>query len=170
MSERRHPNVINLDEVEAVSREKGTRFGLTARRLGPKTGAAAVSCTWYEIQPGRTAFPAHYHCATEEAIFVLEGEGTARIGDAEVAVRAGDFMTFPIGPEHAHQLINSGDGPLRYICLSDQHTADVVGYPDSNKVAALAAPRGAAWGAGWVAEWYRAGTGLGYYDGEDTGE
>jgi uncharacterized cupin superfamily protein len=164
--ERRHANVINIDEVEPLEREHGTRFGLKGRQLTAATGAADIGCTHYEIPPGRTAFPAHYHCGAEEAIYVLDGAGTLRIGDAEVAVRAGDFLSFPIGPESSHQLINTGDAPLRYLCMSTKVTSEVVGYPDSNKIAALAAPAGAAWGDNWVAKWFPGDADVGYYDGE----
>src|SRR2546427_13010010 len=69
----------------------------------------------------------------------LEGEGSARIGDATVRLRAGDYVTFPTGPESAHILTNTGAGPLRYLCFSTLPTTEVVGYPDSKKIGAMAA-------------------------------
>jgi uncharacterized cupin superfamily protein len=37
---------------------------------------------------------------------VLRGKGIARIGDTRVPVREGDWISFPVGPEHPHQMIN----------------------------------------------------------------
>jgi uncharacterized cupin superfamily protein len=72
-------------------------------------------------------------------VYVLRGKGSARIGDARVAVREGDWIAFPVGPEHPHQMINDGDEPLVYLCVSAAaQKVDVVGYPDSKKVAATA--------------------------------
>jgi uncharacterized cupin superfamily protein len=61
-----------------------------------------------------------------------------RIGDAKVAIRAGDFVAMPPGPETAHQVTNTGSGPLRLLALSGPATPvtlDIVVYPDSKKVA-----------------------------------
>jgi uncharacterized cupin superfamily protein len=67
------------------------------------------------------------------------GKGIARIGSARVPVKEGDYLGFPVGPECAHQMINDGDKPLVYLCVSaSAQKVDVVGYPDSKKVAANA--------------------------------
>ena len=120
---RRHANVANLAEVPARGFEKGSRFALANRALGRATGAQAIGCSHYEVPPGRTAFPSHYHCANEESIYVLEGTGTLRIGAAQVEVGPGDYATFPVGPAHAHQLLNTGSGPLRYLCYAEAFQA-----------------------------------------------
>jgi uncharacterized cupin superfamily protein len=171
MSERRHPNVSNVSEASVRSTEKGTRFGFTARMLGQSTGATGVGCTWYEVPPGRAAFPTHFHCANEEAIFVLDGEGSLRLGKDTVEVRAGDFVSLPPGPDHAHRLTNTGTTPLRYLCMSTLNKgAEVVGYPDSKKVAAMGVPQN--WRfpePSWIRVIAREGSSLDYYDGEDVG-
>lgn len=145
--------------------EKGTRFGCNAKRLGVATGAEAIGCNWFEVPPGRTAFPKHHHHANEESLFVLEGTGTLRIGDDEVAVGPGDYATFPVGAATSHQLINTGDEPLRYLCFSTLHRVEVVGYPDSGKTGA------AVWGGpdepAVVRALFKTGESLDYYDGEE---
>lgn len=109
------------------------------RRLGAAAGGQMLGANLTEVPPGGVSFPFHYHCATEEALYVLSGTGTARIGEQRVAVRPGDYLAFPVGPEHAHQMINDGTEPLVYLCVSaSAQKVDVVAYPDSNKVAATA--------------------------------
>lgn len=72
---------------------------------------------------------------------MLRGSGVARIGDARVPVKEGDYLDFPVGTDHAHQRINDGTEPLVYLCVSaSAQKVDVVGYPDSKKVAASAGP------------------------------
>ena len=71
-----------------------------------------------EVEPGGLSFPFHYHCATEEALFILSGTGIARLGDEKVRVREGDYIAFPTGPDHPHQMVNDGDEPLVYLCVS----------------------------------------------------
>jgi uncharacterized cupin superfamily protein len=165
---RRHAQVINVDEVSVQGYREGSRFGCSYRNFTDFTGAQGVGCTWYEVEPGRRAFPRHYHCANEEAIYVLDGAGTLRIGSSAVELRAGDFVTLPVGPDFAHELANTGTGPLRYLCFSTLLATDVVGYPDSGKIGAYALPAGLA-GKPWVRARFREASKVGYFDGEDVG-
>jgi uncharacterized cupin superfamily protein len=160
---RRHPNVVNIAELKAGGFEKGSRFALANKPLGRATGARGIGCSFYEVPPGKTAFPNHYHCANEESIYVLEGTGTLRIGADEVQVGPGDYATFPVGPAHTHQLLNTGDGPLRYLCLSTMLLTEVVGYPDSKKIGAFGY---ATTGESMTRIMVREESAVDYYDGE----
>jgi len=134
---RRHPHVANLDEVEVVVESKG-KFAPRERYLAEATGGKQLGCSHVELQPGAIAWPYHYHCANEEAIYVLEGTGTTRLGDARIEIRAGDYLAFPAGDATPHQTINTGTVPLKYLCFSTMIRVDVIGYPDSGKVGARA--------------------------------
>jgi uncharacterized cupin superfamily protein len=79
----------------------GSKFGAATKQFGLATGARSIGCSWYEVSPGKAAFPHHFHCAKEESLFVLEGEGRMRVGKETVTVRSGDYVTFAIGPESA---------------------------------------------------------------------
>lgn len=164
---RRHPNVVNLSEIEPDERLKGSRIGAKFKPVGARAGASGLGCTWYEVAPGRAAMPRHFHCANEEALFVLEGTGTLRLGDATVEVKPGDWISFPVGPAHAHQLRNTGQEPLRYLGISTRHNVDVVGYPDSKKVMAAAVKPGAAWtDPAWVKLVFEEDKAVDYFHGE----
>jgi uncharacterized cupin superfamily protein len=165
--QRRHSQVINVDESEQNERLTGSRFGFRRRGLADHAGGKGIGGSWFEIPPGRTAFPYHFHCVNEEAMFVLEGEGTLRIGSETVAIRAGDWVSFPIGPEGAHQVTNSGQGPLRLLALSTKVNGDVVGYPDSKKIGALGSMPGTKFGeTPWLRVLVREGSNVDYFDGE----
>jgi uncharacterized cupin superfamily protein len=168
-TQQRHPQVINVDESRETERLTGARFGFRNRPLADRAGGRSIGCTWYEIPPGRTAFPYHFHRINEEAMFVLEGNGTVRIGAQTVPIRAGDWVSFPIGPDNAHQVINDGDAPLRLLALSTKVNGDVVGYPDSKKIGAVGAPPGTKLGDPvWMRVIVREGTSVEYFDGEQT--
>jgi uncharacterized cupin superfamily protein len=139
MSEsRRHPNVVHRDEVPAMPMNKG-KHRMLLRRLGAAAGSQMLGANLTEVAPRSISFPFHYHCATEEALYVVKGSGIARIGDARIAVREGDWVAYPPGAERPHQMINDTDEPLVYLCVSASvQKVDVVGYPDSKKVAATA--------------------------------
>lgn len=130
---RRHANVVNTDDIKPRIIEQG-RHLLTVRSLGGAAGSRQLGAALTTVPPGHVSFPAHYHCASEEAIYILSGTGTARIGDDRVPVRPGDWLAFPPGPGYEHQMINDGSEPLVYLCVSTLAQTDVVFYPDSGKV------------------------------------
>src|SRR5215813_5044070 len=104
----RHENVRNADEVEVREMIKG-RHNMRLRQLGKSAGSIALGATLTEVAPGGISFPRHAHYVNEEAIYVLSGSGEARIGDARVPVRPGDWIALPTGPDHAHQMVNVSD-------------------------------------------------------------
>ena len=136
MGTRRHANVVNADEVTPQQSEKGTRYGHVRRRLAAAAGARRLGASLVELAPGKAAWPAHWHTANEEAVYVLEGRGTARLGEEQVPIRAGDWLSFPVG--EAHQIRNDSDAPLRYLAVSTMVEPDVTVYPDSGKIAVFA--------------------------------
>jgi uncharacterized cupin superfamily protein len=147
---RRHSQVVNLDEL-AGHTMTGDPIAATMKQLGAATGGGMLGCTYYEVPPGRSGFPYHFHCVNEEALFVLEGQATLRLGSEEVPVRAGDYVALPVGPGSAHQLRNTGAAPLRYLCLSTLQPTEVAVYPDMGTLGVMAAPsldaarRGESW-------------------------
>jgi uncharacterized cupin superfamily protein len=169
---RRHSQVVNIDEVTPDEQGQGS-FAFRRRRLGPEAGSrGALGCSYYELPPGKTAFPFHFHSAIEEGIYLLEGSGALRIGKETVDVRAGDYIAFPPGPDSSHQLTNTGSGTMKYLCLSAPGmpmTLDVVGYPDSKKLAFAAGidpvkgPRAGGWVLKIIKEEQPS---VGYYDDE----
>lgn len=119
MTVRRHPNVVHQDEVEPTEVARGAHR-LTRRALGAAAGNRQLGASIYEVPPGARSYPRHWHGANEEAIYVLSGTGTARIGAAEVAIGAGDWLAFPVGPDHAHQ--SSTMAPRRWCTCASRPT------------------------------------------------
>ena len=133
----RHRHVVHVDEVTPTRLDRAAH-AFTRRQLGAAAGGRGLGCSHMEVPPGKTAWPRHYHAANEEALFVLAGEGTLRLGDAEITVRAGDYVALPPGPDAAHQLTNHGQETLCYLALSTMLPVEVTVYPDSAKVGVMA--------------------------------
>jgi len=171
MNARRHANVVNIDEVEPIGPRVKGRFGISARRLGRAAGAKAIGINYVELQPGKTSFPYHFHAGVEEVVYILAGSGEMRIGKDTVAVKSGDYVAFPPGPEHAHTLTNTGTQVMQYLSLSNQNTTDVVGYPDSKKFLFIGMADPSTWPEGmWVRKMIKDQESVDYFEGEDTGE
>lgn len=138
--------VINVDDLTLSKQEQGESFEGETGSMASKIGAQKLGCRLTVVPAGKKASPFHSHHANEELFFILEGTGTYRFGEETYPVRAGDLLAAPAGgAEHAHQIINSSDAPLKYLALSTMIEPDVMEYPDSNKFGAFAgsAPGGA---------------------------
>ena len=135
-------------------------FSFVRKRLGAAAGGQKIGASWFELQPGKKAFPFHYHLANEEAVFVLEGEGMLRNDKEEIPLRAGDYIAFPPGPP-GHQIVNRGAGPLRYLALSTMIEPEVAVYPDSKKIGVLARKTLA------MSSVHKQGATVDYYEGEE---
>lgn len=137
--------IVNVNDLEWTVNQQGQKFASKRKSFTKAVGGEKLGCSLYEIPPGKTAFPFHFHTANEEAIYILEGSGTLRLGASTLAVREGDYISLRSNdPESAHQVLNTSDQPLRYLCFSTMVVPEVMIYPDSKKVAIMA---GAAPGA-----------------------
>ena len=118
----RPSNVVSEGKLGWSEQLHGEIFGHRRKQLGAAAGGQRLGCSLYEVPPGRTAFPRHYHLANEEAIYMLEGSGTLRIGREE-----GRRSSSRRGLHGVARGGHRGDAPtrqylggalLRYLCLS----------------------------------------------------
>lgn len=133
---KRHANVANIDELEPwAPPAAGPRpFSATVKRLAGATGGVNLGANLFTVPAGSTAVPMHAHHNNEEAIFVLRGHATLRIGQDRIAVRPNDWIALPAGEAYAHQLLADQGEEISYLVISTMNSVDVVTYPDSDKL------------------------------------
>ena len=129
--------VIKSDKIASLSAAKKTHFlnenaRRTERSLAQATGLSEIDFAIMEVAPGEESTEHHKHYHEEECIYVLEGEGVARIGAESHAVTAGDFIGYRAGGL-AHSLQNTGETTLRCIAVSQRKAHDVSDYPRKGK-------------------------------------
>jgi uncharacterized cupin superfamily protein len=130
-----HKPLINLDEVVFDDVEDAGFY--TSRRacFSASIGARQLGYNLTELPPGKAQCPFHAHREEEEMFLILEGEGELRFGDQRHPLRRHDVVACPTGgAEVAHQIINTGTVPMRYLSLSRLSATEVCEYPDSGKV------------------------------------
>jgi uncharacterized cupin superfamily protein len=102
------------------------------KSLGDAVGLRNIGVHLITIQPGDYSTEYHHHHFEEECIYVLSGEGMARIGDATHRISAGDFIGCPTnGVAHAMQA--TGVAPLQCLVMGQRLAQDVGDYPDLGK-------------------------------------
>ncbi len=159
--------VANIADLALASFGQGESYGCMRARLGPLVGLEKIGCSLVVLEPGKKAVPFHSHSSNEEAFFILEGEGCYRLGDQTYSVKAGDLLAAPVGgAEKAHQIINTGSLPMKYLALSTLLQPEVVEYPDSGKFVVIARSEDGSMSKAEFAHVGRRSDSIDYWDGE----
>jgi uncharacterized cupin superfamily protein len=149
-------------EYEHTAQQAGYG-GVRGQRLRRQLGASLSAAVW-ELEPGATQAPYHFHHGGEELLIVLRGTPTLRSPEGERELKEGEVVHFPRGPEGAHQLSNRSGGVVRYVMAASQGTPEIIEYPDSGKIAAMARTETSAGGPLFTVN--RLADAVDYYDGE----
>ena len=106
--------VQNYESVEQQTVEMEGAHDCKVRQLiGENHGAPTFAMRQFEVAPGGYT-PRHSH-PYEHEIFVLEGRGEAIEGDTPHVIKSGDVLL--VTPDEVHQFRNTGEGPLKFLCL-----------------------------------------------------
>ena len=127
----------NIEDPDFQPRE-GAPPGFRAfrARIGYELGSERLGASVWKLPAGEAAYPYHFHYSDEELLFVLIGRPTLRTPDGTRQLEPGEAVYFPLGEEGAHQVLNRTEEEVRFLCVSTNGAADVVVYPDSNKICA----------------------------------
>ncbi|MGR3379053.1 cupin domain-containing protein [Salipiger abyssi] len=89
------------------------------------------------LPPGSCSSIRHWHATEDEMIYVLAGEVTVHEGAARYTLSPGEAATFRAGVAEGHYLENAGGAPVRYLVIGTRGMADVVTYPDHDRIVRL---------------------------------
>ena len=147
-----------MEEMESKHKNEHDPYVYTQRVFVPKREGGQCAVSVYTIEPGKSAYPYHYHTKNEEVFYILRGNGLLRTPQGEEPVTAGDFLFFPAEEGGAHKLTNlSQTEPLIYIDFDTSNDIDVTYYPDSGKIGI--------WGKR-INRLYKTAEDVPYYEGE----
>ncbi|MDI7861025.1 cupin domain-containing protein [Rhizobiaceae bacterium n13] len=134
-------STININDLQLDQWNQGTFYGGRDASFGALLGLKDLGISYSEVPPGKAGCPFHNHHVEDELFVILEGEGEYRIGDQRLPVRKGDVLGAPAGgSETAHQIINNGSQPLKYLSISTMAATEICEYPDSGKFMAKTRP------------------------------
>lgn len=111
MTDKPHPLltadlISDMQEVPRVHQFNDNAIRHT-RSLTDRLGLEKLGVHLVRVEPGQDSTQHHTHSDDEEFVYILSGEGLARIGDVEHQVTAGDFMGFAAGslPHSMHTML-----------------------------------------------------------------
>jgi uncharacterized cupin superfamily protein len=128
-------NLLGCELDEALDRPG---FGHRAAAVGERIGGVRIGAAVYEALSGVPIWPYHYHCGSEEWLYVLSGAPVLRDPAGERELGAGDVVCFPANHLGAHTF----SGPGRFIVFSADAAPGphVTVYPDSDKLSVWPGP------------------------------
>jgi uncharacterized cupin superfamily protein len=151
-------NRINVDELEYETFDaKDGKYRSTDGEVGFWIGARRLGYQVVKLSPGARFCPVHAEYSEEELFLVLEGAPSIRTPRETLHCRKGDFIAFPVGPDHAHQVVNESSSEATLLLLGENAETAVCYYPESDKVL-VSTPS-----ERWI---MRRSPQLDYYDGE----
>ena len=134
----------NLFDPSWDAEQEHPAFSWRRARLARQAGAERLGASLYELPPGASTFPLHFHHAIEELLVVLAGRPTLRTLEAERRLEPGEVVAFPVGRRGAHRIDNRGEQRARVLIVSTMRSPEVAEYPDSGKIMARSYPPGGA--------------------------
>jgi uncharacterized cupin superfamily protein len=153
------PNIYRPDFDEPRERPG---FRCLRARLGHQAGARRLGLSLWEVPPGEAAYPYHFHLGEEELLLVLSGRPSLRVPEGWRELEEGEVVSFLVGEEGAHQIVNRTEEPVRFLAISPSGAPDIVIRPDGGTVGVFERrPEG-----GGVYEHYRRSDAVDYYEGE----
>lgn len=153
------PNIFKPN-FEDGERPEG--FRSRRARIGYELGTELIGCSLWELPPGESAYPYHYHYSDEELVIVLSGRPTLRSPEGNRELEEGEALRFELGETGAHQIFNTTDETVTFLAVSSHGRPDVVVYPDADKIGVgERLPKG-----GGLRAFFKREDGVGYFDGE----
>jgi uncharacterized cupin superfamily protein len=128
----RPDNIVNVADVAPQQWGDGS-VSSQRRNLGRAAGSVSIGLKHVRVDPGKLSAPPHCHSAEEELFVVVDGDGTALIGDEETAIRGGHVISRPAGTGEAHAF-RAGAGGLTLLAFGTRVADDVCWYPRSRKL------------------------------------
>ena len=149
---------VKVTDVPSEHRCKHDGYEYNRRQLVPFGLAEQCNVSLYEIPPGKSAYPYHYHTKNEEAFYIVSGKGMLKTPADEREVSSGELLFFPANEKGAHKLTNTSETEmLVYLDFDTYNEIDVAIYPDSGKIGI--------WGKN-INRVFRLSQQVDYYDGE----
>jgi uncharacterized cupin superfamily protein len=127
-------NRINLDELRYVPDDEQVKYRSQDGEVGYFIGAERLGYQVVKLPPGARYCPVHAELSEEELFFVIEGTPSIRTPQETLQCREGDFIAFPIGPRHAHQVLNESSADATILLLGEHKAHAVCYYPESDKL------------------------------------
>ena len=147
------------EELKPVHSGCHHAFEYDKYEVSPRNGGNHCTVNFYDIAPGKSNYPFHYHSDSEEIFYIISGHGIVETGDGEIPISAGSVIICTAGEGGAHRIANKSDSELlSYIDIDTIPKTDMCFYPKSGKIGVFTSDG--------FAKFYKTDSDVAYYEGE----
>lgn len=151
--------ITNKNEIEGKKKKGLDKYEYTKYEVTKRKDFSQCYICFYEIEPGKSAFPKHYHKYNTECFYILSGIGAIETKEEIINIKSGDIIIFPCGEAGTHKITNiSDDEKLTYIDFDTTNSPDIIKYVDSGKIGVIE--------HNISSSFYKENNQVDYYDGE----
>ena len=151
--------VTKKEEIKPIPFGLHPAYEFSKFEVSPRNGGNQCAVTFYDIAPGKSNYPLHYHTSSEEIFYIIRGHGIVETNDGEISISSGSVIICPSGKGGVHKITNKSDSEvLSYIDIDTIPTTDMCVYPKSEKI-------GVFLNDGFM-KFYKQSNDVKYYDGE----
>ena len=104
-------------------------------KLGDAAGLTQFGVNLLRLPPGAWSSQRHWHSASDEFVYVLEGEVVLVTDAGEEVLRAGDAAGFPANDPNGHCLQNRSGAEVRVLEIGTRVKGDSGTYSDIDMLA-----------------------------------
>lgn len=130
--------ITNMNELDGKKKNGLDKYEYTKYEVTKREDFSQCYICFYEIEPGKSAFPKHYHKYNTECFYILSGTGALETKEEIINIKSGDIIVFPCGEAGTHKITNiSDDEKLTYIDFDTTNSPDIIKYVDSGKIGVI---------------------------------
>ena len=106
--------IRRADEIPGKPMEMDGVKGVSMRiMVGRADGAPTFSMRHFTVEPG--GYTPHHSHNYEHEVYIVEGSGRVEQSGQYRDIQAGDVVF--VEPNNIHQFINTGNQPLKFLCM-----------------------------------------------------
>ena len=115
---------VDLDSIEQVNTTgypppfNQQVAGRWQRKLAEAAKLSELGARHVVLEPGAWSSQRHWHESEDELLVMLSGRAILVEDDGETELAPGDIVAWPAGVANGHHLINRGDAPCSFVCVS----------------------------------------------------
>ena len=151
--------ITNKDELDGRHISIHAPYEYYKYEIVKKSEGNQCCAALYEILPGKSNYPYHYHAKSEEIFYIISGIGIVETPSGLRTVKAGDIIVCPPTENGAHRLFNASETELlTYLDFDTVSFPEMCFYPHTKKVGVFANSK--------QNGFFKEDTKVGYYEGE----
>ena len=135
-NQKTYPHILRRDEISqgesTFSHPWNPKSEITGTHMSGLAGLSRSGVSLVRLAAGKESFAYHLHHREEEWIYILSGDGVAKVDGELYEMGPGDFIAFPT-PSVPHLMTNPNEEDLVYLMGGENKEYEIADFPTLDK-------------------------------------